>query len=360
MNSVATQRLSEKRPLRLIPLIAKNDSPIPGLALVLAVAVVARLLSRCTGAFPDVAIALVAGMLLRNLVGLPAGINPGIAFTLRYLLRAAIILFGAGLTFAAIAHAGAATLALVGLCFIMAMGLGLALARAFRLPGVVGLLIGAGTAICGGSAILALGPLVRAKDEEIAYAISTIFTFNVIALLLYPPLGHLFHFSQIAFGSWSGTAVNDTSVVVATGYIYGAKAGAVATIVKLTRTMLLVPLAIVVGLRGDAQASNGARAGAPLADAGIWRRVTRTIPWFIFGFVAMAALNSVGAFSVDTARVLTATAAFFIVMVLAGVGLNVDVAQIGRLGLRPLAVGILLATVMAGVSIGLIRALRIG
>jgi uncharacterized integral membrane protein (TIGR00698 family) len=335
-------------------------SACPGLFLVLAIAVGARLLSRFTGAVPDVVIALVAGMLLRNLVRLPDAIDPGIAFTLRYFLRAAIILFGAGLTFAAIVGAGAATLVLVGVCFVVAMVLGLVLARAFRLPGAVGLLIGAGTAICGGSAILALGPLVRAKDEEIAYAITTIFTFNIVALLIYPSLGHLLHLSQSAFGSWSGTAVNDTSVVVATGYVYGMKAGAVATIVKLTRTVLLVPLAIVVGLRHDALAANGIGLAPPNAGAPLWRRVMQTIPWFVLGFVGLAALNSCGVFSPNVAHGLTLAAGFFILMVLAGVGLNVDVGKIRRLGLRPLAAGVLLATIMAGASLGLIRVLHIG
>jgi uncharacterized integral membrane protein (TIGR00698 family) len=335
-------------------------SPLPGLALILVIALGARLVARFTGAIPDVVLALVAGMLLRNFLRLPAGVGPGVAFTLRYVLRAAIILFGAGLTFAGTVAAGAATLALVGVCFLVALGLGFALARAFRLPGGVGMLIGAGTAICGGSAIVALGPLVRAKDEEIAYAISTIFTFNIIALLIYPPLGHLLHLSQTAFGSWSGTAVNDTSVVVATGYIYGVKAGAVATIVKLTRTVLLVPLAIVVGLRYDARAGREARTAAPKADVSLGRRVLRTIPWFILGFVALAALNSLGIFSSSAAHALTLGAGFLIVMVLAGVGLNVDIVKIRRLGLRPLGAGVLLAAIMAVVSISLIHVLRIG
>ncbi len=331
-------------------------SLLPGLGAVLAIAVAARLLSQFTGAIPDVVLALVAGIAVRNVLRLSARIRPGVAFTLRYLLRAAIILFGAGLTFAAIVQAGAATLALVGACFLTALLLGLALARIFRLPGNVGTLIGAGTAICGGSAILAIGPLLRAKDEEIAYAITTIFTFNIIALLLYPPLGHALHLSETAFGSWAGTAVNDTSVVVATGFVYGAKAGAVATIVKLTRTVLLVPLAIGIGLWSDARFAKDAQAaGEPL-----WRRVMNTVPWFILGFVAMATLNSLHVFPASMAHALTLYAGFLIVMVLAGVGLNVDVEKIRRMGMRPLGVGVLLATIMAAVSISLVAVLHIG
>ena len=334
-----------------------TGSPLPGVALILAIAVGARLLARYTGVIPDVVLALIAGILLRNLLRVPSAIQPGLAFTLRYLLRTAIILFGAGLTFAAVLQTGAATLTLVVLCFAAAMGLGLALARVFRLPGTVGTLIGAGTAICGGSAILALGPLVRAKDEEIAYAITTIFTFNIVALLLYPPLGHLLHLSSTAFGSWAGTAVNDTSVVVATGLIFGHAAGATATIVKLTRTLLLVPLAIGVGLRYGAGAGN--EPGGK-AQANVWQRVKGVVPWFIFGFIGMAALNSLHVFSPDTAHALTLGAGFLIVMVLAGVGLNVDAVTIGRMGLLPLGVGMLLATLMAVISLSLVHYLHIG
>jgi uncharacterized integral membrane protein (TIGR00698 family) len=336
--------------------VTTTRSPLPGLALILAIAVGARLLSQYTGAIPDVVLALIAGILLRNLLRLPAGIRPGVAFTLRYLLRAAIILFGAGLTFAAVLQTGGSTLTLVIVCVAVAMGLGLAFARVFRLPGTIGTLIGTGTAICGGSAILALGPLVRAKDEEIAYAITTIFTFNIVALLLYPPLGHLLHLSSTAFGSWTGTAVNDTSVVVATGFIFSHAAGATATIVKLTRTLLLVPLAIAVGLRyGKSAERNGGR-----PPANLWMRVKGTVPWFIFGFVAMAALNSVNFFSPGAAHALTLGAGFLIIMVLAGVGLNVDALKISRMGLRPLGVGMLLATLMALISFSLVHFLRIG
>jgi uncharacterized membrane protein YadS len=114
------------------------------------------------------------------------------------------------------------------------MALGLVLARIFHLPATIRTLVGAATAIYCGSAILAVGPLARAKDGEIAYAITTIFTLNIVALLLYPLLGHLLHLSSTAFGSWTGTAVDDTSVVLATGFAYSQPAGGVASIVKLT------------------------------------------------------------------------------------------------------------------------------
>jgi uncharacterized membrane protein YadS len=218
---------------------------LPGLLLAVAVAAAARFLARFTGAIPDVLLALIGGIAIANLFTLPAMVQPGVRFVLHTVLRTAIILLGAGLTVAAIVGLGGATLGLVVICVCVAMSLGLLLARVARLTGTIGTLIGAGTAICGGTAILAIGPLIGAADEEIAYAVTTIFTFNIIALLVYPPLGHALHLSSVAFGSWAGTAVNDTSVVVATGYVYDPAAGATATIVKLTRTLLLVPLAVI-------------------------------------------------------------------------------------------------------------------
>ena len=212
--------------------------PLPGLALVLLVAIVARVLGRFTGPIPDVVLALVIGLGIRNTLN-PPNIAAGTKFTLFYVLRTAIILLGAGLSIQAVIRTGSSTLALIVTLVVTSMLLGLLLARLFNLKGTIGTLIGAGTAICGGSAILTVGPILGASDEEIAYAITTIFTFNIVALLAYPAIGHALGMSQTAFGSWTGTAVNDTSVVVATGLVYGASAGAVATVVKLTRTVLL-------------------------------------------------------------------------------------------------------------------------
>jgi uncharacterized integral membrane protein (TIGR00698 family) len=330
---------------------------VPGLTIIILLALLARVATRFTGAIPDVVLALLAGIVIRNMVGLPTSARPGIAFTMRYILRAAIILLGAGLSLAAVVRTGASTLVLVLACCVIAIGLGLLLARVFGLSGVLGTLIGAGTAICGGSAILAIAPMTRAKDEDVAYAITTIFTFNILALLIYPPLGHALGLSAIAFGSWTGTAVNDTSVVVATGYAYSAAAGSVATIVKLTRTVLLVPMAITIGL---IYAARFAREDNESAVTSAWERARKTIPWFVLGFVALAALNSFGVFSAAADKICTTIAAFFIVMVLAAVGLNVDIKKISTMGLRPLLVGLLLATVMSAISISLVHALRLG
>jgi uncharacterized integral membrane protein (TIGR00698 family) len=324
---------------------------LPGLALALAIATAARLISNHTGAIPDVLIALFSGIVVANALHLPETVRPGVRFVLNKVLRSAIILLGASLTMAAIVGLGAATLGLVLICVAVAMALGLVMARITNLPGAVGTLIGAGTAICGGTAVLAIGPMIAASEEEIAYAVTTIFTFNIIALLAYPPLGHALHLSSVAFGSWTGTAVNDTSVVVATGYVYSQAAGATATIVKLTRTLLLVPLAFVIGSAHAARARDGS---GKVSSAAVFK----AMPWFILGFAGMAVLNSTGLLPKDLSHALTLTASFLIVVVLSAVGLNVNLAKIGRMGFRPLSVGLALAAVMACVSLTLIHLLH--
>lgn len=193
---------------------------LPGIGLVLAIAIAARLLSRFTAPVPDVVLALLAGLIVRNLMR-PAEIQKGVSFTLFYGLRTAIIFLGAGISVQALVRTGATTVGLIVALVVVAFALGLLFARIFRLDPTIGTLIGAGTAICGGSAILAIAPLVRAKSEEVAYSITTIFGFNIVALIVYPILGHWLGMSQTRFGSWVGTAVNDTSVVVATGYVFG-------------------------------------------------------------------------------------------------------------------------------------------
>ena len=331
--------------------LPKTAALLIGVALVAVLAVAARATSGHAGPVPDVVIGLVAGVLLGNFVGVPAELKPGIAFVLRYILRTAIILFGLGLSIQLVVQTGGATLVLVLACFTLALGLGYVVARVFRLNVNIGTLLGAGTAICGASAILAIGPLLRASDEEIAYALTTIFTFNIVALIAFPLIGHALAFSDSTFGSWTGTAVNDTSVVVATGFSYSAAAGGVATIVKLTRTVLLVPLALAIGVMAARQPLTP---GTTIAS-----RVGATVPWFVLGFVAAAALRSSGVVPAQLLALGAQVASFLILMVLVAVGLNVDVRKMATMGARPLVAGLVLASLMAAISFGLVSLLGI-
>ena len=163
-------------------------------------------------------------------------------------LKGGIVLLGASLDLGIIVRTGADSLPLLAVTIAAGLGCALLIGRTMRVDWRMRCLIGIGTTICGASAIAALAPVIRAKAEEIAYAISVIFFFNMLAVFVFPAIGHLMSLSDPGFGLWAGTAVNDTSAVVAAGFAYSHDAGTIATIVKLTRTTLIIPLVIGFGL----------------------------------------------------------------------------------------------------------------
>ena len=317
--------------------------------LAVGIAALVHLVLRSDPVIPEVVAALVLGVFIRN-AGLASWAIPGIRLIVRYGLRVAIIALGAGLDLRVIANRGIATLVLIVVLVSAAMSLGLVLGRATRLERRVAILLGVGTAICGASAILAVSPLIRAREQETAYAVTTIFVFNIVALLLLPLIGHELGLSQLRFGTWVGTAVNDTSVVVATGYVYGPTAGGVAALVKLTRTILLIPLSILIGLvygeSGD--------------KSSVIKRGLQNVPWFVLGFFLLAVINTFHFAAAALTQTIAQGGSLLLVVVLAAVGLGVDIEGILRMGLKPLVVGFILAVVMALVSFTLISAFGIG
>ncbi len=339
-----------ERPEGILAKLATSQELLPGLLLVLVVSVVARIASHVSGFVPDAVIGLVLGALIKNSVGVHAMGNAGIKFTQRYLLRAAIILLGASLSFGAIVGKGGEALPVILTCLVVSFSLSLLLARIFGLSDRVGTLLGTGTAICGATAILTVGPLIPAAEAEVAYAIGTIFSYNTLALIFYPYIGHALHLSNTSFGTWAGTAVNDTSAVVATGLIYSTRAGQVATVVKLTRTVLLVPMAVGIGMFFALREGRSAS-----GKINVWKMM----PWFVLGFLGMAVLNTLNVFPAPVIKDLTQTAQFLIVMVLASVGLGMSIGQIRKMGAKPLLIGLFVGTVMGFVSMGLIYAFGI-
>jgi uncharacterized integral membrane protein (TIGR00698 family) len=247
-------------------------------------------------------------------------------------LQWSIVLLGANLSVREIARGGAASLP------VMLGTMAVVLVLAFTVGGLLGLdrdlrrLLGVGTAICGGSAIAALSSVIEADQADIAYALGAVFLFNVVAVLLFPALGHVMHLSQTAFGLWAGTAINDTSSVVAASFSYGHTAGNSAVIVKLTRTTLIVPIVLFYAWRRIAEHRG--------TDRRIdWRAI---VPWFILWFLFAAALNSVGLIPAAAQKPLDELALFSIAVALAAVGLSTDVAKIRNAGFRPLLLGAIL------------------
>jgi uncharacterized integral membrane protein (TIGR00698 family) len=306
----------------------------PGLLLAFAVAAAAAALGR--------AAPLLGGAVIGILLGIAVGAAfrpgprcaPGVAFAGKQLLQASVVLLGFGLDLGHVLRTGADSLAVTLITLAVAFCVAWALGKLLKVHGKLALLVGVGTAICGGSAIAAVTPIVEPDQHDTAYAVSTIFLFNLLAVLLFPPLGHLLHLSQQGFGLWAGTAINDTSSVVAAGYRYGKAAGDYATIVKLARASLIVPICLaLVALKAWRQRQQGQGAGG-LAS------LAKSFPWFILWFLAASALRSANLVPAATLPALHALAAFLIVVALTAIGLSADLRRIAATGPRPLLLGL--------------------
>jgi uncharacterized integral membrane protein (TIGR00698 family) len=239
------------------------------------------------------------------------------------------------------------------------------LGRLAGVPGRLSTLIGVGTAVCGNTAITATAPVIHAEDEEVSFAIATNTLFGTAAVFLYPLLGHWIGLSNAAFGTWAGTAVNDTSQVVATGFAYSDAAGKVATAVKLTRNAMMGGVIVVIGLiyaRGARAATAGEGAGKDEGERAGWSRLRQSVPGFVLGFLLLALLNTLGviawASSVigrDLSQALQVLSRFLILVALAGVGLSTRLSAMRRIGATPFLVGFATAATTATASYFLIR-----
>lgn len=286
------------------------------------------------------------GITLANIFTIPPKTIPGLNFTSKTVLLWAIIVLGSGLSLRQVYQTGASSLIIIlstiSIALLVATITGKLLKVSFNLTS----LIGVGTAICGGSAIAAVAPVIEAEDQEIAYAVSTVFLFNVIAVLMFPPLGHLLSMSQLGFGLFAGTAVNDTSSVVAAGYAFGNSAGDYATIVKLTRTVMIIPIAIafvpimLIRKRREAHHAEGSSFD--------FRKI---FPWFIVGFLLASALNTSNLLNHSTIEFLKESGKFMIVFALAAIGLKTDVKNMLHTGMKPALLGLTVWIAVALTSI---------
>jgi uncharacterized integral membrane protein (TIGR00698 family) len=328
---------------------------VPGFALILAISFPARFLqSQITvngrEVVSAVAIAIILGIVIRNLIGVPDSCKPGTSFAVKRILRVGIALMGAQLSLGQVLKTGAAAVFVVATCIVLAILVVRFISMRMGMSDRLGTLIGVGTSICGVSAIVATAPLIESREEETSLAVATITVFGLVAILVYPLLGHLWQLSDTFFGTWAGTAVNDTSQVVATGLIYSQKAGEIATVVKLTRNLFMAP--VIVGLSWFYLKKRQAEDGA--AGEGKRLRLHQAVPLFVLGFVGMAILNSLGVFTPAVRQGIQNVSQFLIVSALAGVGLETHVAAMRKIGLRPFYAGLCAAAFMAVVSFGLI------
>ena len=326
-------------------LCEKSKSLAAGLALVFALAALATLLGRLMPLLGGAVAGILLGIAVRWRRAPSPRCQPGIAFAAKQLLQWSIVALGFGLPVAEVARTGAdslsVTLATVCASFVSALVCG----RLLRVPGKLCVLIGSGTAICGGSAIAAIAPIVEPDAHETAFSLSTIFLFNVLAVLTFPLLGHLLGLSERGFGLWAGTAINDTSSVVAAAYSWSDGAGQYATIVKLTRAMLIIPLALILavgsGLRRGAAGRGGAHGGVLAA--------LHAVPGFIVCFVVASAL---GQFLPPLVVTLAQSIApLMITVALTAIGLSTDLTRMRETGWRPVVLGLLVWFSVAATSL---------
>ncbi|WP_269900260.1 YeiH family protein [Paenalcaligenes faecalis] len=301
-----------------------------GIVLAAGLAVVATVLGNWLPTVGGPVFAILLGLMIRNTMGMMPVFQPGLVFSSKKVLQWSIIALGFGLSLNQVVQTGLeslwVTLITMAAAFIVAAVLG----RMLGVPDKLRTLIGAGTAICGGSAIAAVAPIIKPEEHETAFAISTIFLFNVVAVLVFPFFGHFLNMSDVGFGLWAGTAINDTSSVVAAAYSYSTEAGDYATVVKLTRATFIIPICLFyVFLEVRRQKKEGTGFS-----------ITRLIPWFIVWFVVASAVRSTGLLPAELLSVLQFLAKFLMVLALAAIGLSSNMRVMAKAGWQPVVLGL--------------------
>ena len=326
---------------------APGSSPwtavLPGIAACVAVAAVAVVLAHYVPLVGGAVFAILLGIVAGNALRLSPTVKPGLAFCSRRVLQWAIIVLGGGLSLTQVWRTGRESVVVMLGTLTIALLMAWLLGKLLRVPTRLVSLVGVGTGICGGSAIAAVAPIIEAEDEEIAFAISTVFLFNVLAVVLFPLLGHLMKMSDTGFGLWAGTAINDTSSVVAAGYSYSPEAGDYATITKLARTTMIVPVALGFALL---RARSCSGAGNPVC-------LRKIFPWFVLGFLGAAVLNTIGILGPTLPAHLSEAGRMLIAVALAGVGLGTNLRGMVKTGPRPVLLGLLVWASVALSSLGL-------
>jgi len=289
-------------------------------------------------------VGILLGALARNLGLMPKKWEPYLKKFETPLLWG-ILLLGAGFT---LKVASELPLSLVVILVSMAFGFLFVyfVARRMGLPDKLCALLAVGTSICGGSAIAIVSPLIKAKEEETSYSVSTIVISAFILLVSLPILGGVLGLDQQSFGIWAGTSVHNTPQTIGTGYMFGEEAGQVATIVKLTRNMFMIVMAFLVSIWFGAKEAERSKLGK--------KAILKAFPWVLFGYVGMAVCAVQGFFTPEGIAFFKSAGKFLILMGMVGIGFGTDFRAIKRFGIKPLLVGMLGALVVTGVSLLLI------
>ncbi len=326
----------------------------PGIILSVGVALLACLIESLLPIhlIGSAVIAMFIGMVLNHFLRNTKVFASGLKFTSKKILKFAIILLGLSLNITTILNVGKMSLTVMIFTLLTCFGGGYFIGKALGLNWKLSNLISAGTGICGGSAIAAIAPTIDADDNDVAYAMSATFLFDMAMIVLFPIMGQAMGMTDQAFGIWAGTAVNDTSSVVATGYAFSEGAGDFATMVKLTRTLAIIPTVITfafVQLRlkrkeALANSQNGSELKANFSIAKIF-------PWFILGFLAMSIVASVFPIPAAVVSGTKSASKFLMVCALAAIGLNTSFSSMKKAGIRPMIHGFIISALVVVVAL---------
>lgn len=282
----------------------------------------------------------------------------GVTYTSKKVLQYAVILLGFGMNLSQILSKGAQSLPIIVATISTSLVIAFVLCRVMNVPGKIATLVGVGSSICGGSAIAATAPVIDADDREIAQAISVIFLFNVIAALVFPTLGGMLGLTNEGFGLFAGTAINDTSSVTAAASAWdsmhpGANVLESATVVKLTRTLAIIPITLVLACW---QMHLARKAGG---DAKSTFSLKRAFPMFVLFFVLASVITTVLQLPASVTAPIKELSKFFIVMAMAAIGFNTDIVELVKKGGKPIALGFCCWIGIACMSLGMQRVLGI-
>ncbi|WP_332446701.1 YeiH family protein [Sphaerochaeta sp.] len=322
----------------------------PGILLAVVIAAAAKWIEALLpqGIISASVIALFIGIFFRTIQKPDNAYQPGITFSSKKLLKLGIILLGASLNIATIMQVGRMSLFIMVFTLATCFGGGYFTGKALGLNWKMSNLISAGTGICGGSAIAAIAPVIDAEDRDIAFAMSATFIFDMVMILVFPLLGQWMGMSDTAYGLWSGTAVNDTSSVVAAGYSFSERAGDFAVMVKLTRTLAIIPTVLIFSaVNFRIKRRNITTEHSSVA-------VTSIIPYFIGFFLLAAVLNSVGLIPVSLASAMKDISKFLMVTALAAIGLKTNFHEMKKGALGPMLHGFIISLLVVIVALAAI------
>lgn len=332
-------------------MLKRIGSIVPGFCLAVLIAAVSKFIE---GLLPvhligASVIALFLGMLIHHFRRPGSLLTAGLKFTSKKILKFAIILLGASLNIRIVLEVGRLSLCVMVFTLFTCFGVGHFVGRALGINWKLSNLISAGTGICGGSAIAAIAPVIDAEDSDIAYAMSATFLFDMAMIVLFPIMGRALGLSDMAYGLWAGTAVNDTSSVVAAGYAFSEAAGDFATMVKLTRTLSIIPTVIAFALISAHLKRKAGAAEGRSANAGF--HITRIFPWFILGFLALTAVNSLGVIPAAVSAGMKDVSKFLMIAALAAIGLNTSFRDMRASGIAPMLHGFIISALVVIVAI---------